>query len=55
MLVRALVSCVVILVFTVTTNIMIHGQNRIQDSFAGVNGVRLHYLIAGRQVDGSSG
>src|SRR5712691_11703754 len=48
MLMRALYSSAAILVFALTTNIPVHGQKRIEDRFASVNGVRLHYLIVGK-------
>ena len=47
MLIRALFS-VAILVFALTTNTAVHAQKRIEDRFANINGVRLHYLIAGK-------
>lgn len=39
---------VVILVLAMTTCIAANAQNRINDRFATVNGVKLHYLVAGR-------
>jgi len=48
MLARALFSSVGILVFALTTNTAVHAQRRIEDRFANINGVRLHYLIAGK-------
>lgn len=45
---RALLSSVAIFAFTLTTSTAIHAQNRIEDRFTNVNGVRLHYLIAGK-------
>jgi len=48
MLIRALFSSVVILVFALTTNIAVQAQKRIEDRFASINGVRLHYLTAGK-------
>src|SRR6266480_590769 len=48
MFVRVLFSSAVILVFALTINIAVNGQERIEDRFANVNGVRLHYLIAGK-------
>jgi pimeloyl-ACP methyl ester carboxylesterase len=41
-------SSVAILAFTLTGNITVHAQKRVEDRFAVVNGVRLHYVIAGR-------
>jgi pimeloyl-ACP methyl ester carboxylesterase len=48
MLIRALFSSVAILAFVLTTNTSVHAQKRIEDRFANINGVRLHYLIAGK-------
>jgi pimeloyl-ACP methyl ester carboxylesterase len=48
MLIRTLFSSVAILVFALTTNIAVHAQKRIEDRFANVNGVRLHYLTTGK-------
>ena len=48
MLIRAVYSVVVILIFALTTYLPVHAQKRIEDRFANVNGVRLHYLIAGK-------
>ena len=48
MLIRALFSSVAILAFVLTTNTSVHAQKRIDDRFANINGVRLHYLIAGK-------
>ena len=45
---RALFGAVAVFVFAVTTNTSVQAQNRIEDRFANVNGVRLHYLIAGK-------
>src|SRR5687767_14588287 len=49
-LARALSSSIAILVLTLATNITVHAQRRIgiEDRFANINGVRLHYLIAGK-------
>jgi len=49
MLMRTLSSSA-ILVFALTTYTAVHAQKRsdIDDRFASVNGVRLHYLIAGK-------
>jgi pimeloyl-ACP methyl ester carboxylesterase len=43
------VTCIgfAIVIFTLTTNLAARAQTRINDRFATVNGVRLHYLIAG--------
>jgi pimeloyl-ACP methyl ester carboxylesterase len=48
MLIRALFSSIAILVFALTTNIAVQAQQRIEDRFANVNGVRLHYLTTGK-------
>ena len=48
MLIRAVFSVAAILVFALTTCLPVHAQKRIEDRFANVNGVRLHYLIAGK-------
>jgi pimeloyl-ACP methyl ester carboxylesterase len=48
MLMRALYSGAAILVLTLTTYIPASAQTRIEDRFASANGVRLHYLIAGK-------
>jgi len=50
MLAHSLSSSVAILVLTLATNITVHAQKRIgiEDRFANINGVRLHYLIAGK-------
>lgn len=45
---RALFGAVAVFVFALTTNTSVQAQNRIEDRFANVNGVRLHYLIAGK-------
>ena len=45
---RAVFSVGAILVFALTTCLPVHAQKRIEDRFANVNGVRLHYLIAGK-------
>ena len=45
---RAIYSIVAILVFALTTCLPVHAQKRIEDRFASVNGIRLHYLIAGK-------
>ena len=47
-LIRAVYSVVAILIVTLTTYLPVHAQKRIEDRFANVNGVRLHYLIAGK-------
>ena len=46
--IRTLFSSVAILVFALTTNIAVHAQKRIEDRFASINGVRLHYLTTGK-------
>jgi pimeloyl-ACP methyl ester carboxylesterase len=48
MLMRTLCSSIAILVFVVTANTIVHAQRQIEDRFANINGVRLHYLIAGK-------
>jgi hypothetical protein len=48
MLIRAVHSVAAILVFALTTCLPVHAQTRIEDRFANVNGIRLHYLIAGK-------
>jgi pimeloyl-ACP methyl ester carboxylesterase len=50
MLIRTLSSSVAILVFALTVTIGVQAQKRIgiEDRFANINGVRLHYLIAGK-------
>lgn len=45
---RTMAISFAILALALTTGITVHGQNRIEDRFANVNGVRLHYLIAGK-------
>lgn len=49
-LIRALCSSVAVLVLTLATNITVDAQKPIgiEDGFANINGVRLHYLIAGK-------
>ncbi|HZE71097.1 MAG TPA: alpha/beta hydrolase [Pyrinomonadaceae bacterium] len=47
-LMRAVASCSAIFFLALTTNFSVHGQMRIEDRVASVNGVRLHYLIAGK-------
>lgn len=46
--IRALFSAVTVLLFGLITNTSVQAQNRIEDRFAVVNGIKLHYLIAGR-------
>jgi pimeloyl-ACP methyl ester carboxylesterase len=48
MLIRAVYSVAAILVFALTICLPVQAQKRIEDRFANVNGVRLHYLIAGK-------
>lgn len=45
---RGPLTCVAILVLVVTTCIAASAQNRIADRFANVNGIKLHYLTAGK-------
>ena len=47
-LVRALVSWAPLLVLALTPTITVHAQRQISDRFATVNGIRLHYLTAGK-------
>jgi pimeloyl-ACP methyl ester carboxylesterase len=47
-LMRGLCSSAAILVFALAIYIPAQAQKRIEDRFATVNGVRLHYLIAGK-------
>ena len=47
-LIRAMVRWPIFLVVALTTTITVHAQGQISDRFANVNGVRLHYLIAGK-------
>ena len=48
LLMRALVSWPPLLVLALTTTITVNAQGQISDRFANVNGVRLHYLTAGK-------
>jgi alpha/beta hydrolase family protein len=50
MITRALLGAAAVLVFSLITGPNAQAQNRIgiEDRFADVNGVRLHYLIAGK-------
>ena len=45
---RASYISAAILFFALTTCLPVHAQKRIEDRFGNVNGVRLHYLIAGK-------
>jgi len=45
---RALANGVPIFLLALTTYIPASAQKRIEDRFATVNGVRIHYLIAGK-------
>ena len=45
---RALFGAVAVFLFALTNQSPVQAQNRIEDHFANVNGVRLHYLIAGK-------
>ena len=47
MLIRAY-SVAAILIFALTTGLPVYAQKRIEDRFANVNGIRLHYLTAGK-------
>ena len=44
----SLFCAVAVFVFALTNQTPVQAQNRIEDRFANVNGVRLHYLIAGK-------
>ena len=46
--IRLLFCAVAVFVFALTNQTPAQAQNRIEDRFANVNGVRLHYLIAGK-------
>jgi len=46
--IRPLFCAVAVFVFALTNQTPAQAQNRIEDRFANVNGVRLHYLIAGK-------
>ena len=46
--IRTLFGVAAVFVFASTNQSPVQAQNRIQDRFANVNGVRLHYLIAGK-------
>lgn len=48
MLIRPVYRIVAIVIVALTTGLPVHAQKRIEDRFANVNGVRLHYLIAGK-------
>ncbi len=48
MIIRAVYRVTAILVFALMTYLPDQAQNRIEDRFANVNGVRLHYLVAGK-------
>ena len=48
MIIRPMYRVTAILVFALMTYLSTHAQNRIEDRFANVNGVRLHYLLAGK-------
>ena len=47
-LMRVLISWPPLLALALTTTVTVHAQRQIRDRFANVNGVRLHYLIAGK-------
>lgn len=47
-LMRSLVTWFPLLVLALTISITVNAQRQISDRFANVNGVRLHYLIAGK-------
>src|SRR5882762_8529711 len=47
-LIRALFGVVTVFVFALANQTPVQAQNRIEDRFANVNGVKLHYLIAGK-------
>ena len=46
--IRAVYRVAAILIFALATGLPVHAQKRIEDRFANVNGVRLHYLTAGK-------
>jgi len=48
MIIRAVYRVTAILVFALMTYLPAHAQNRIEDRFANVNGISLHYLVAGK-------
>ena len=48
MLIRPVYRIVAIVIFSLTTGLPVHAQKPNEDRFANVNGVRLHYLIAGK-------
>jgi pimeloyl-ACP methyl ester carboxylesterase len=48
MLIRAISSVAAILVLALTTSLPVQAQKQIEDRFANVNGIRLHYLMAGK-------
>ncbi len=48
MITRAVYRVTAILVFALMTYLPAQAQNRIEGRFANVNGVRLHYLVAGK-------
>jgi hypothetical protein len=48
MLIGSVYTVAAILVVALTTCLPVYAQKRIEDRFANVNGVRLHYLIAGK-------
>ena len=45
---RALLGCLALLVLAMTSTITVQAQGQISDRFANVNGLRLHYLVAGK-------
>jgi pimeloyl-ACP methyl ester carboxylesterase len=45
---RSLLTGLAILLLTLTTNTVLNAQSRITDRYATVNGVKLHYLSAGK-------
>ena len=47
-LIRITCTGFAIVILTLTTNLAARAQTRINDRFAAVNGIRLHYLIAGK-------
>jgi uncharacterized lipoprotein YehR (DUF1307 family) len=48
MLIRPMYIIVAIVIFALTTCLSVHAQKRVENRFANVNGVRLHYLTAGK-------
>jgi pimeloyl-ACP methyl ester carboxylesterase len=45
---RNIVVAVAVVILTLTINSNIHAQTKIQDQFASVNGIKIHYLFSGK-------